>query len=209
MSDSTGLQLEYEDSPRSAATVDEVNAAMAPYGCRVWPLDLSAVPADIRTLLDQKTLSEEEDSRLRNHFFMSRERLLELISEAGRNPQVPGGGEMSTRDATHDIQYPELYLVAPGIDYSRFDKLHRNYAEDGTGVDEILQLVSGAGVRVVQNLPGVGAVTLYLDCLDDQGWIVTYSGKYPHIGSLTGATPGTKLLVQILGPPVWTMNYEA
>ena len=204
----TGLELEYPDGSRTAASVGDVNERLGPYGARVWTLDLSGAPDEIRALLARPTLASGASRRVSEHFELPRTRLLELVSEAGREPQVADGGEMRTLDATHDIPYPELYVVAPGVDYSRFDRLHVNTAEDGTGVDEVLQMLSGRGVRVVQSLPEVGLVTLYLDCPSpDRGWIVTYSGGYPHIGSLTGADDGTKLLVQIMGPPVWTMNY--
>jgi hypothetical protein len=159
-------------------------------------------------LLDQTTLSERECAALLDHFALPRERLLQLIGEAGREPQVPGGGEMRTLDTTHGVRYPELYLVAPGNDYSRFDRLHVNRIADGTGVDETLQLLSGSGVRFVQSRPDIGTITLLLRCpARDRGWTVSYSGAYPHIASFTGASGGTKVLMQIIGPPRWTMDY--
>ena len=41
-----------------------------------------------------------------------------------------------------------------GADYSRFDRFHVNVAEDGTAVDEVMQILSGSGVRILQRLPG-------------------------------------------------------
>ena len=151
-----GLWLEHAGGRRSPATLAEVNDAFAKYGARVWPLDLSGVSGDQRRLLDERTLSAGETARLREDFLLPRERLLDLIAGAGRKPRVPGGGEMNTLDSTHGVRYPELYLVAPGLDYSRFDRLHVNRATDGTGVDETLQLLSGSGVRIVQSLPRSG-----------------------------------------------------
>ncbi len=208
MTGSEGLALAYPTGGRAPATLAEVNDALEAYGARVWPLDLSNVPDDLRRLLDEPTLSTAERARVREHFLLPRERLLEVIAGAGRTPQVPGGGELSTLDSTHGVQYPQLHLVVPGVDYGRFDRLHVNLAADRTGVDEVLQVLSGSGIRVVQSLPGVGVVTLYLDCPSSrQGWVVTYSGEHPHIGSLTDAGEGTKMLVQAIGPPIWTMNY--
>ena len=166
------------------------------------------VSGDQRRLLDERTLSAGETARLREEFLLPRERLLDLIAGAGRKPRVPGGGEMNTLDSTHGVQYPELYLVAPGLDYSRFDRLHVNRATDGTGVDETLQLLSGSGVRIVQSLPRVGDITLFLDCPSpDHGWTVSYPGSHPHIASFTGASEGCKVLMQIIGPSTWTMDY--
>ena len=203
-----GLRLERGGGPRLPSSLADVNDAFSAYGARVWPLDLSEVPADQRRLLDEPMLSADETSTLREHFLLPRGRLLDLIAGAGREPRVPGGGEMHTLDSTHGVQYPVLYLVAPGNDYSRFDRLHVNVAADGTGVDETLQLLSGRGVRIVQSLPDVGDITLFLDCPSpDRGWIVSYPGSHPHIASFTGASESSKVLMQIIGPPVWAMDY--
>ena len=35
----------------------------------------------------------------------------------------------------------------------------------------------------------------------------TYCGVRPHIGSLSSATLGSKLLVQAFGAPEWTLTY--
>jgi hypothetical protein len=202
------LQLERPDGSRSPATLDEVNEVLARYEARAWPLDLSGASNDQRRLLAQLGLSAAESWELLEHFLLPRERLLDLIAEAGREPLVPGGGEMSTLDVTHGVQYPELYLVEPGADYSRFDRLHVNRATDGPGVDETLQMLSGRGVRFVHSLPDVGTVTLFLSCPSPhQGWTLSYSGAHPHVASFTGSSEGTKVLMQIIGPPRWNMDY--
>jgi hypothetical protein len=48
---------------------------------------------------------------------------------------------MSTLDSTHGILYPQLYTAEPGVDQSRFDRFHVNVTGDGTGVDELAQLL--------------------------------------------------------------------
>ena len=57
---------------------------------------------------------------------MPMERLLKIVQKAGRTPNVEGGGELNTRVTTHDYWYPQLYI-----------------SQDGTGVDEIAQILSG------------------------------------------------------------------
>jgi len=205
--EATGLRLQPPDGVDVVTDPDTANAVMAEFGLRVWPLDLSVLPQRVNAVLDQPALSEEEDTLLRDHLFLSRERLVGLIEASGRQPHVHGGGSMSSVDTTHDVHYPELYIVAPGNDYGRFDRLHRNVAGDGTGVDEIVQVVAGRGFRIVYGLDPGRLLELVLDRCGDHGWIVTYSGAHPHIGSLAEASPGTKLLVQIIGPPAWTMDY--
>ncbi len=91
------------------------------------------------------------------------------------------------------------------MSYSRFDRFHVNAADDGTGIDEVMQILSGGGIVIVQRLRNAGVLTLHLD---SPGWIVTYDGNNWHIGSLTKAEPGTKVLVQAIGPARWRMRYE-
>ena len=203
-----GLELELDGRNRSPATLAEVNDLLARYGSRVWPLDLSGTPGDVRRLLDQPSLNADENGRVLDHFLLPVDRLLELMSEAGRAPNVPGGGATSSLDSTHDVHYPELYVMEPASDFSRFDRLHVNHSADGTGVDETLQVLCGSDIRVVHSLPDLGTVTLFLSCPSpEHGWIASYSGSTPHIGSFSDASVGSKVLVQIIGPPVWIMDY--
>ena len=209
MENTEGIRLEFSGGRPSVTTLVNVNDALAPFGSRVWPLDLRSTPADVEELLKQPTLTDIEAERVKAHFLLTRGRLLHIIAEAGRTPQVPGGGELSTLDSTHGIVYPQLYVLVPGVDYSRFDRFHVNTADGGTGVDEVMQLLSGGGIRILQRLPDKGVVTLHLDCpAQDRGWVVTYDGGYPHIGSISGARTGTKSLVQVIGPARWVMRYE-
>ena len=90
----------------------------------------------------------------------------------------------------------------------RFDRFHTNPSGDGPGVDEVMQVLSGGGFRVLQP-PEEAAFTLHIDCVaDEYGWLLTYDGGYPHIGSLSSGRLGTKLLVQAIGPARWEMSYE-
>ena len=203
-----GVRLEFSSGRPALTSVNEINTALAPFGSRVWQLDLRSTPDEIRGFLNQRSLKDKEAEEVLSHFLLSRERILDIIVEAGRTPQVPGGGKLSTLDSTHDIMYPQLYVVMPGIDFTRFDRFHVNTADDGTGVDEVIQVLCGE-FRVLQHLPNEGPVTLNINCNEeDKGWIVTYDGAYPHIGSISGARPGTKVLVQVIGPASWKMRYE-
>lgn len=201
-------RLEFPDGRPALTSVADINAAMAHIGSRLWPLDLSAAPADVRRLLQRPTLTEVEAGRLRTLFALPRARLLEAISEAGRKPHVARGGALSTFVSSHGYSYPQLWTVEEGVDYSRFDRFHVNAADDGTGVDEVLQMLSGRGV-VIRLRPAGSELTLRLDCPGPgTGWLVTYDGGTPHIGSLSAAAPGTKVLVQVIGPQRWIMKYD-
>lgn len=185
------------------------NAALAAFGTRLWPIDLTTAPDDVRSLLRRPELTAAESALVRDTFLLSRARLLEVIAAAGRTPTVPGGGELSTLDVANDVVYPQLYIIEPDVDYSRFDCLHENTDDDGTSVDEVMSILSGRAVRLVQRLPDGTEATLHLSCVGDgAGWLVSYGG-HPHIGSFTGAEPGTKVLVQAIGPARWQARYVA
>ena len=106
------------------------------FGARISSLATGDPPVDIRQLLAQTTLTPAEVEKLKAHFQLPRERLLEVIAEAGREPQVAGGGALTTHVSPHNSYYPQLDIAEAGVDYSRFERFHVNAAEDGTGVDE-------------------------------------------------------------------------
>ena len=99
-------------------------------------------------------------------------------------------------------------MVEAGVDYSRFDRFHENSADDGTTLDEVMSILSGGGVRLIQRLADGTEATLTVSCAGDTtGWLLSYGGQ-PHIGSFTGAQPGTKILVQAFGPARWQARYD-
>jgi hypothetical protein len=206
---STSLILEFSDGRPAATALDMVNAGLAPFGSRVWPRDLAGVPEDVRQLLAQPRLSKPEANRLKAQFLLPRERLLQPIAEAGGAPQVPGGGSLTPFVENQGYTYPQLYVAEAGADYSRFDRFHVNTTDDGIGVDEIGQLLHGGGVRILQRRPGLATTTLHLACpFAEHGWIVTYDGGRSHIGSLSAVSPGTKFLMQVIGPERWSLRYD-
>ncbi len=208
MSAETGLRLEFSTNRAPIDALDAINAELSDFGAHVSPLDTGRESDEIRNLLSKVTPTPEELQRLKSHFLLSRNELLEVITAAGREPQVPGGGALTTHIATYDYDYPQLYIAEAGVDYTRFERFHVNAAEDGTGVDEVLQILWGEGVEVHLQAADDAVLTLHLDCRGtDQGWIVTYDGEHPHIATVSGATPGTKVLVQVIGAPRWSMNY--
>lgn len=204
-----GLVLEFADGRPPVGTLCEVNAGLAPYGSWVSPLPLAGAPGEIRRLLAQRHLTDAEADRVKRQFLLPRQRLLQIIADAGRAPHVAGGGSIAPFVENHGYAYPQLYLTEAGVDYGRFDRFHVNVADDGTGVDEIGQLLSGGGIRILQRRPGCGIASLRLACPSpDHGWIVTYDGGSSHIGSLSAARPGTKFLMQVIGPERWVMRYD-
>ena len=210
MNDIANYTLRLRLSPTAQPVTDlaGINTALAIVGARIAPLEIRAAPTEVQSVLAKQILTAADRSRLMTHFLMPRNRLLKVIAAAGREPKIAGGGEIETAVASHGTHYPQLYLAEEGVDYSRFDRLHVNTAEDGTGVDEIMQFLSGSGVVLHQKTPDGGAMTLHMDCPSpDFGWCLTYDGAIPHIGSLSAASPGSKILMQIIGPPRWSIRY--
>jgi len=209
VSSETGIRIKFSGDRPDAYTLAEVNAALAPIGSRIWPLDLSNTPPELSQLLEYPALTEAEIQRLKSHFFLSREQLLEVITGAGRTPCIPGGGALSTLDKTNGVQYPQLYIADPTIDYSRFDRFHVNLADDGTGVDEVGQLIAGSGFKFHHQLDSGEILWIELSCPNKTtGWLTTHRGDAPHIGGFTTASAGTKAVVQVIGPESWNMHYE-
>jgi hypothetical protein len=105
--------------------------------------------------------------------------------------------------------YPQLHQVEEGSDCSQFDRLHVNVAVDGVGVDEVFQMLSGREFVIRQRLDGGDLLSLRLDGGPGRGWVGTYSGTRPHVGSVSSASVGSKLLVQVIGAPGWVMQVES
>ena len=139
---------------------------------------------------------------------LSRARLLELVAATGRECHVPGGGELTTLDVTHNVVYPQLYVAHVGDDFSRFDRMHVNRSDDGTPVDDVVQLLCGGGLAIHFRLPTADVVKVTLSCPEPQaGWLLVADCSVPFIGSFSGATPGTKAVSQAFGPARWNMEY--
>lgn len=204
-----GLSLSFSDDRSVPTTIDDVNSELHRIGTGIWPLDLASQPDEIRGLLARRSLDEAEAKRLKEHFLLPMDRLLEIVARAGRAPEVPGGGAIETFVINHGYGYPQLFQVVDGIDYSRFDRLHVNASADGPGVDEVFQMLAGRGFVIRQRLDAGVMLTVTLDCPDPgRGWLGTYSGVRPHVGSVSSAAAGSKFLVQVFGAPRWVMQYE-
>lgn len=204
---SHNLRLWLPDHDRAVFDRNEINAVLEKVGTSIWPLETGSAPADIRALLEAAFLDQAQSQQILDHFLLSRAQLLGLVVAAGRTPGTEGGGFLSTTDKTHGVVYPQLYQALEGIDYSRFDRFLINRSLTQTGVDEVLQVLCGRNIVLHQKVPDYGVLRFEIDCPSGQGWTLTYDGDLPHIGSISGASPGTKILMQVFGPVEWEMLY--
>jgi len=204
----SGLHLTVANGRAPLDTLEAVNEALAPIGMRIWPLTLEELPPPIPDLLAAESLTESEVQAVKRHFLLPRDRLVALIEAAGRRPHVAAGGTLETKAVTFGQDYPQLHMAIPGRDYARFDRYHVNRAADGTAVDEVFQFLAGAGLRFFFRPPDGDEIVLTLDCPSPaHGWYGTHDGGVPHIGSVSAARPGSKVLVQVIGPEVWETEY--
>ncbi|MBX7433096.1 hypothetical protein JDV09_13395 [Mycobacterium sp. Y57] len=188
--------------------LESINRFLAWQHSKVWPLDLGDLPPEVRVALDTENTTSRQAELVLRHFLLPRDRLLGLIAECGREPQVPGGGALETHVLPHDYDYPHLFEIHAGDRITTYDVFHSNRAEDGTGVDEIVQMLRGQGLLMRHRLPDGAEWSLRMSCPGpEQGWLSTYEGSHPHIGSPADAAAGSKFLVQVIGPPIWTMEY--
>jgi hypothetical protein len=203
-----GIRLESDDNQVASQSLEDINAALAPIGARIWRQDWSGLSDDLKAFLSDPNPSPERVAEVMPHFLLSRERLLEVIAAAGREPHVPGGGELTTVDQTHGVRYPQLYVARAGADFSRFDRMHVNTATDGTPADDVSQLLSGSELIVHFRMPSESIVKVHLSCPTvDIGWLLTVDCANPFIGSLSSAPIGTKAVSQVIGPARWSMVY--
>ncbi len=195
---------------RDGKTVATGHAAAARelVGTGIWvaPVDLSAEPDQIKALLAKQVPTEAENAMLSERFTLSREVLLETIARAGRTPHIVGGGALDTYCIETATAYPAFRTIDPAMDFSAFVPFHVNQADDGTGTDEIGHVVSGNMKYRFRRAEGI--YVLAMSCpTPDLGWRFTFDGGAPHSGLFDTIVPGTKVMVQAIGPERFHMRY--
>jgi hypothetical protein len=204
----SGIRLERDGGQFHLHSLERINAELAPIGARIWAQDWSALSDDLRYFIADPDPSPERVAQVLPYFLLPRERLLEIIGQAGREPHVPGGGELVTLDETHGVTYPQLYVARAGEDFSRFDRMHVNIGTDGTPVDDVVQLLCGGGLVLHLRVPSGETLKVHLACPSPAaGWPLTVDCAIPFIGSLSTAPAGTKAVSQVIGPARWKMVY--
>lgn len=91
-----GLTLEFSDNRTVPDSLDAIIDELHTIGAGVWPLDLSDTPADISALLGKPVLDATEAECVMTHFLLPRQRLLQILAQAGCTPAVAGGGALTT-----------------------------------------------------------------------------------------------------------------
>ena len=207
------LTLSYSDGRRATTGVDDVNAVLRSVGVRVSTVPLPGAASSLLETSKTRALTPEESAQLISAFSLHRGELLEVLDQAGRKPEAHRGGFLSISE--EDVPpYPKVYdmkALTPEVTtylQEKFGKLHVNSAEDGTGIDEVMTIVSGGPWTWFFLLPDdvVGKLTLGHVGSDGPGWRISYPGLVPHGGFLDSEYG---LVVAFAhGPKTFVMRYE-
>lgn len=207
------LKLSYSDGRTATTGVKDVNTVLSSIGVRVSELALPKAALPILKTSQSRAINPDETKQLLSIFSLHRGELLDQIAQAGRQPEAHRGGFLSTSE-TGVAPYPKVYdmkALTPEVTaylQEKFGKLHVNSAEDGTGIDEVMSIVSGGPWTWFFLLPGdvIGKLTLGYVGLDGKGWRISYPGLVPHGGYLD---PAFGLVVAYAhGPKNFVMRYE-
>ena len=207
------LKLSYSDGRAATIGLKNVNAMLGQVGVRVSEIALPKAALPILKISQARAIDPEETKQLLSIFSLHRGELLDQIEKAGRKPAANRGGFLSTSEVGV-APYPKVYdmkALTPEVTaylQKKFGKLHVNSADNGTGIDEVMSIVSGGPWTWFFLLPGdvIGKLTLGYVGLDGLGWRISYPGLVPHGGYLD---PEYGLVVaHAHGPKNFVMRYE-
>lgn len=207
------LTLSYSDGRLDTTGIENVNSVLSSIGVRVSTLSLPKEAKPILEASKTRALTSNESAKLISHFSLHRGQLLDQISKAGRTPAVHRGGFLSTSEVGVD-PYPKVYdmkSMTPDVMaflQDKFGRLHVNMADDGSGIDEVMTIVSGGPWTWFFLLPEnvIGKLTLGHVGINGEAWRISYPGLVPHGGFLD---PEYGLVVAYAhGPKNFVMSYE-
>jgi hypothetical protein len=207
------LKLSHSEGKPDAIGVDAVNQVLRPVGVRISQVPIPTGAHPILKESQQQAIPESQHPELISTFYLDREKLLEHIWHAGREPATHRGGLLSTSE--HGVApYPKvddlkaMDSAARNATLHRFGKLHINSTDDGLGIDEVMTVVSGGPLTWFFQLPDRGVAKVSLPAVDigDPAWRLSYPGIRPH-GGFFDAEQG--LVVAFAhGPDKFVMRYE-
>lgn len=206
--------LSFSDGRESAVDLKQINNVLHTVGVH---LDEVIIPDQAKTILSiskTKPLSPWQKEKIMSLFELNRKALLKQIRQAGRKPVLDNGGNLSTREEDAP-PYPKIYDFKAMDEQDKIDaqnklsKLHVNHADNGTGVDEVMTLVSGGPWTwfFVLKDNTVAKLSMSKVTRDGPGWRLSYPGLTPH-GAFIDAKDGI-CIAYIHGPKIWQMHYEA
>ena len=207
------LKLSYSDGRTVTTGLNNVNAVLTQVGVRVSKVALPKAALSILKTSQTRAINSEETKELISIFSLNRGELLDQITKAGRKPATHRGGFLSTSEIGV-APYPKVYdmkALTPEVAaylQEKFGKLHVNSSENGSGIDEVMSVVSGGPWTWFFLLPNdvIGKLALGYVGLDGPGWRISYPGIVPHGGYLDSESG--LIVAHAHGPKNFVMRYE-
>jgi len=207
------LKLSYSDGRTVTTGLNNVNAVLTQVGVRVSKVALPKAASSILKTSQTRAINSEETKELISIFSLNRGELLDQITKAGRKPATHRGGFLSTSEIGV-APYPKVYdmkALTPEVAaylQEKFGKLHVNSSENGSGIDEVMSVVSGGPWTWFFLLPNdvIGKLALGYVGLDGPGWRISYPGIVPHGGYLDSESG--LIVAHAHGPKNFVMRYE-
>ncbi|WP_421535908.1 hypothetical protein [Priestia sp. D3YE.R1] len=206
------VKLQFSDGRSDVKGIEDVNAVLRTVGVRASTLP---IPEEAKTILkasQTRAINEKEQAELISIFNLTRSDLLEQIQLAGRTPVFADGGEFTTEVGSPS--YPKIYDMqamneeVQSAVLNKYGRLHVNSSDDGTGIDEVMTVVSGGPFTWMFTLPDgvVSRLTVDTVGLDDQAVRLSYPGLGMHAGYMS---PKKGLIVAFAhGPESFEVRFE-
>ena len=208
-----GITLSFSNGRADAVGLVAINAVLSSVGVRASTVELPENAKPILEISKTRALDKKETNDLIAAFHLNRKGLLNQIEKAGRQPVAKNGGSLITGEDDRP-PYPQVYdmkALSPEVTVflqDKFGKLHVNSTDKGTGIDEVMTVVSGGPWTWFFVLPNnvVGKLTLGHVKINGLGWRISYPGIRPH-GGFMDAEYG--LVVAFAhGPERFVMRYK-
>lgn len=207
------VRLQFSDGRPNVSGVESVNAVLRPIGVRASTV---AIPDQTKSILKASTTgptNAAEQKQLIAAFSLNRADLLEQIRLAGRTPEVHRGGLLGTAEGD-TAPYPKVYdmkAMTPDMQtwaLNRYGRLHVNSADNGSGIDEVMTVVSGGPFTWMFVLPDGVLARLTVHRIAENGPALRLS--YPGMGTHAGyMDPKDGLIVAFAhGPERFTIRFD-
>ena len=207
------VSIRYPDGRPDIIGIEKVNEVLHTIGVHVSTTSIPTKAKPILKKSESQPLSESDNEKLLSYFKLSQKQLLEQIKLAGREPTVAGGGVL-TRDVDGS-DYPnvtDMKSVDEGtrkLILEKYGRLHVNSADDGTGIDEVMTVVSGGPFRWGFTLKDGTVVHFQVNKIDgkDKAVRVSYPGLGMHAGIIDSKTG--VMISYAHGPKEFVMRYDS
>lgn len=207
------VKLQFSDGRSDVEGIHNVNHVLRSVGVRASTVAIPTEALPILEAAQSRPITEEEQLELINIFKLDRADLLEQVRLAGRVPEVHRGGYLATAEGGNP-PYPKIYdmqAMTPEMRVwalNRYGRLHVNSSDNGSGIDEVMTVVTGGPFTWCYVLPDGVIARLTVEPVGIEGPAVrlSYPGMGPHAGYMD---PEKGLIVAYAhGPEKFVIRFE-